>query len=107
MKALAVEMRDLLISDRPLREFGDLLHQGWELKRSLSSGISNPQVDALYEAGRSGGAMGGKLLGAGGSGFILFFVEPERRQEVRNALGQLNEIQFEFERGSSQIVYSI
>ena len=106
MKALAVEMRDLLISDRPLERFGELLHEGWELKRGLASKISNPLVDDLYDTGRKAGALGGKLLGAGGSGFLLFFVDPDRRRQVRVALSQLNQVRFEFERGGSQIVYS-
>ena len=65
---------------RCLDEFGRLLHEGWQIKRSLTQKISNTYIDDIYEAGLSAGALGGNLLGAGGGGFMLFFVPPERRQ---------------------------
>ena len=68
----------ILSSSGSLAPFGDLLHQGWLAKRSLEAGVSNPQIDALYERGCRAGARGGKLLGAGGGGFLLFFVPPEK-----------------------------
>jgi D-glycero-alpha-D-manno-heptose-7-phosphate kinase len=92
--------------NRSLDEFGKLLHQGWQLKRSLTERISNSSIDEIYDAGISAGALGGKLLGAGGGGFMLFYVPPERKQEVRMRLKNLLCIPFAFSsRGSEVAVY--
>ena len=92
--------------DRSLDEFGRLLHEGWQIKRSLTQKITNAAIDEIYEAGRSAGALGGKLLGAGGGGFMLFFVPPERRQELRVRLKRLLCVPFTFSsRGSHIVVY--
>src|SRR5580698_8232468 len=72
--------------DRSLHEFGRLLHESWKIKRTLTHKISNTSIDEIYEAGMSAGALGGKLLGAGGGGFMLFFVPPERRNALREKL---------------------
>jgi len=72
-----------------LLEFGRSLHRGWELKRSLSSSISNPEIAAIYDVALESGAVGGKLLGAGGGGFFLFFVEPQHRQRVSARLKEM------------------
>jgi D-glycero-alpha-D-manno-heptose-7-phosphate kinase len=89
-----------------LNEFGRLLHDGWQIKRSLTKKITNASIDEIYEAGLSAGALGGKLLGAGGGGFMLFFVPPERRQAVRERLKKLLCIPFSFaSRGSHVVVY--
>jgi len=91
---------------RSLNEFGSLLHEGWQIKRSLTQKITNASIDEIYEAGLSAGALGGKLLGAGGGGFMLFFVPPERRQAVRERLKKLLCIPFSFaSRGSHVVVY--
>ncbi len=91
---------------RSIQDFGRLLHQGWEIKRSLTQKITNPEIDEIYQAGRSAGAIGGKLLGAGGGGFMLFFVPPERRQELRKRLNKLLCVPFGFSsRGSHVAVY--
>jgi D-glycero-alpha-D-manno-heptose-7-phosphate kinase len=91
---------------RPLKEFGRLLHEGWKIKRSLTNKISNGDIDEIYETGLSAGAIGGKLLGAGGGGFMLFYVEPERRDELKAKLKQLLCVPFSFSsRGSHVIVY--
>ncbi len=93
-------------SNRSLNEFGKLLHKGWLLKRSLTSRISNSNIDEIYEAGLSAGASGGKLLGAGGGGFMLFFVPPERREALRMRLKNLLCVPFAFSnRGSDVVVY--
>jgi D-glycero-alpha-D-manno-heptose-7-phosphate kinase len=76
-----------------MTRIGQLLHEGWELKRSLP-GVTNPIIDNLYERARNAGALGGKILGAGGGGFLLFFVEPDNQQAVRNALLPLKETVF-------------
>jgi len=89
-----------------LAEFGQLLHEGWQIKRSLTQRISNSSIDEIYEAGLSAGAVGGKLLGAGGGGFMLFYVEPERREALRNRLKNLLCIPFSFSnRGSYVVMY--
>jgi len=91
---------------RPIEEFGHLLHEGWQIKRSLTKQITNASIDEIYEAGRSAGAIGGKLLGAGGGGFMLFFVPPERRQELRARLKTLLYVPFRFSnRGSHIVIY--
>jgi D-glycero-alpha-D-manno-heptose-7-phosphate kinase len=82
------------------------LHESWQIKRSLTNKISNPHLDAIYEAGLGAGALGGKLLGAGGGGFMLFFVPPEKRQALRQRLKSLLCVPFSFSsRGSHVVVY--
>jgi len=91
---------------RPLHEFGRLLHEGWKLKKTLSQKISNTNIDDIYETGLRAGALGGKLLGAGGGGFMLFFVPPDRRQALRESLRKLLCIPMSFyNRGSHVVVY--
>jgi D-glycero-alpha-D-manno-heptose-7-phosphate kinase len=96
----------LTSSHRPLAEFGRLLHESWQIKKSLTQQISNANIDEIYEAGLSAGALGGKLLGAGGGGFMLFFVPPERREALRMRLKKLLCVPFRFsDRGSHVVVY--
>jgi D-glycero-alpha-D-manno-heptose-7-phosphate kinase len=91
---------------RSLEEFGHLLNESWQLKRTLTGNITNNNLDEIYEAGRGAGALGGKLLGAGGGGFMLFFVPPERRQALRMKLKNLLCVPFDFSnRGSHVVVY--
>lgn len=91
---------------RPLDDFGRLLHESWQIKRSLTQKISNADIDQIYEAGLSAGALGGKLLGAGGGGFMLFYVPPEKRQAVRERLKNLLCVPINFSsRGSHVVVY--
>ncbi len=92
--------------NQPIEDFGRLLHEGWQIKRSLTNKITNANIDEIYEAGRSAGAVGGKLLGAGGGGFMLFFVPPERRQALRERLKNLLCVPFAFDsKGSHVVVY--
>jgi D-glycero-alpha-D-manno-heptose-7-phosphate kinase len=91
-------------SNRSLDEFGHLLHESWQIKRTLTQNITNKSLDEIYEAGRSAGALGGKLLGAGGGGFMLFFVPPERRQELRMRLKNLLCVPFSFSNRGSHVV---
>jgi D-glycero-alpha-D-manno-heptose-7-phosphate kinase len=91
---------------RSILEFGRLLHESWKIKRTLTQKISNASIDEIYEAGLSAGALGGKLLGAGGGGFMLFFVPPERREALRARLNKLLCVPFSFSnRGSHVVVY--
>jgi D-glycero-alpha-D-manno-heptose-7-phosphate kinase len=85
MKALAEAMRDALLGG-DLATFAEGLHQGWTLKRRLASGIATPWLDELYQVGRDAGAAGGKVVGAGGGGFLAFCCEPDRRDRVATAL---------------------
>lgn len=103
--ALVDESLEVLASGRDLRDFGRMLDDSWQLKRSLSSAVSNDHVDRIYAAARAAGALGGKLLGAGGGGFMLLFAEPEDQARIRSALGSLLEIPFEFEFSGSQIIF--
>jgi D-glycero-alpha-D-manno-heptose-7-phosphate kinase len=92
--------------NRSLHEFGRLLHESWQIKRTLTNKISTASIDEIYEAGLSAGALGGKLLGAGGGGFMLFFVPPERREALRMRLKRLLCVPFAFSnRGSQVVVY--
>jgi D-glycero-alpha-D-manno-heptose-7-phosphate kinase len=92
--------------NRPISEFGRLIHESWNIKRTLTNKITNPTLDEIYEAGLGAGALGGKLLGAGGGGFMLFFVPPERREALRQRLKKLLCIPFAFStRGSRVVVY--
>jgi len=107
MYQLVNEAEAMLTSPgRSLDEFGQLLHETWQIKRSLTQAVSNSNIDEIYEAGRSAGALGGKLLGAGGGGFMLFFVPPERRTELRRRLKHLLCVPFAFSsRGASVLMY--
>ena len=99
------EALEIICSEKDIRSIGEMLHAAWLRKRSLASLVSNDQIDQLYERGRRAGAIGGKLLGAGGGGFMLLFVEPEKQQAVREALAELIHVPFEFESSGSQIIY--
>jgi D-glycero-alpha-D-manno-heptose-7-phosphate kinase len=105
MRELVDESIDVLASGMDIRAFGDLLHEAWQAKRSLSPAVSNDEVDDLYERARSAGALGGKLTGAGGGGFLLLFVPPERQAAAREALGGRIHVPFEFESAGSQIIF--
>lgn len=87
-----------------LAEFGRLLHRAWMLKRTLSTRVSNPRVDDLYDSALRAGAVGGKLLGAGGGGFMLLFVRPEDRARLVAAIPQHITVSIRFELAGSQIV---
>lgn len=95
----------ILSSNSCLSSFGDLLHQAWLSKKSIAEEISNPIVDDFYERARKAGALGGKLTGAGGGGFLLLFVPEEAQQKVREALNGLLLIPFQFEINGSQIIF--
>lgn len=107
MQDLVQEAESLLRNENcSLNEFGRLLHEAWRIKRGLTNRISNSAIDEIYDAGLSAGALGGKLLGAGGGGFMLFFVPPEKRPILRARLKNLLCVPFSFStRGSDVIVY--
>ncbi len=88
-----------------LREFGELLDEAWRRKRELTDNITNSTVDEVYNSAKQAGAIGGKLLGAGGGGFVLLFVEPDKQEEVRSALGKFMHVPFRFDSLGSHIVH--
>lgn len=105
LRAQVTEAERIVTGTEDLDAFGRLLHDAWMHKRSLSSGISNATIDAAYEAARRAGALGGKLLGAGGRGFLLLYVGNAVQRRVRDALVGLTEIPFEFGDQGSRIVF--
>jgi D-glycero-alpha-D-manno-heptose-7-phosphate kinase len=98
------EAISILNSNTSIMEFGKMLHEAWKLKRSLSEKVSTSQIDEIYEAAREAGAIGGKLLGAGGGGFMVLFVRPEDQPSIKERLCKLLHVPFKFENHGSQIV---
>lgn len=95
-----------ILSEGDLDDFGRLLHEGWMIKRDLSPVVSSGEIDECYDRARAAGALGGKLLGAGGTGFMLFYVPEGRQAAVRQALANLLHVPFGFEKTGSEILYS-
>ena len=104
MVQLAFEMKEQLETGT-LEYFGNLLDENWRLKSQLTSGITDPQIDAWYAAGMAHGALGGKLLGAGNGGFMMFYALKERHAQITAALSDLEPVKFRFERTGAQIVF--
>lgn len=105
MKELVEESKDVLVGNGDIHDFGHLLHEAWQAKRSLSAKVSNPEVDGLYEKAREAGALGGKLTGAGGGGFLLLFAPPDRQEQITASLDHLIRVPFQFESAGSQIIF--
>ncbi len=95
----------LVDKESDLDDFGRLLDYSWQMKRSISSGISTDSIDSFYSEGIKAGALGGKLLGAGGGGFLLFYVQKDRQQAVKLALSKLLYIPFKFEEEGTKVIY--
>jgi D-glycero-alpha-D-manno-heptose-7-phosphate kinase len=89
---------------RPIEDFGRLLDRGWQHKRRLSEQVSSPEIDALYQEAMSAGAIGGKILGAGGGGFLLLFAKPEHQAAIRQRLSALVHVPFTFDDSGSRVV---
>jgi D-glycero-alpha-D-manno-heptose-7-phosphate kinase len=96
-----------ILQDRtiPINEFGKLLHQSWLYKRSLSDKVSTPEIDSFYDEAIRAGATGGKILGAGGGGFLLLFVKPKLQSQVRERLKDLVHVPFQFEESGSRVIF--
>jgi D-glycero-alpha-D-manno-heptose-7-phosphate kinase len=105
MRAMVDQAIDILIGGEDIVEFGRLVHESWMLKRSLTSGIAPAFVDDIYARARQAGAIGGKVLGAGGGGFMLFCVPPERRAGLLTALADLIAVPIEFDSAGSQVIF--
>jgi D-glycero-alpha-D-manno-heptose-7-phosphate kinase len=105
MRDLADEMRHAISGSGDLDAFAGMLHEGWELKRSLGFGISHQAIDDWYSGARKAGAQGGKLLGAGGGGFLFLLAPPERHAAIREAVGRPREIPFAIERFGSRLIF--
>lgn len=104
---LLVDEAEKILTDKniPLNEFGRLLDHTWKLKRQTGAAVSTNSIDELYEKGIKAGALGGKLLGAGGGGFLVFYVEPEYQHAVKEAMSQLLYVPFEFENGGTRVIH--
>lgn len=104
MVALAEQMKTELQRNRA-GVFGEIIHEGWLLKKSLTSGISTDAIDDWYAKARKAGAVGGKLLGAGAGGFLMFYAPPDRHEAIASALGELRRMDFKFEAQGSRIIF--
>jgi D-glycero-alpha-D-manno-heptose-7-phosphate kinase len=97
---------DILTGNRPLQEFGALLHRTWQLKRSLDGSVSLSEIDMMYEQGREAGAWGGKLLGAGGGGFLLFFAPPEVHPALWQTFGNRQLLNVKICAPGAQVIFA-
>ena len=102
-----VDEAEAILTDknRDLDDFGRLLDATWRLKKGTGGAISTGSIDELYEKGMAAGALGGKLLGAGGGGFLVFYVQPEKQKAVKEAMKNLMYIPFKFEDGGTRVIY--
>ncbi len=105
MKEYVPQSIEILNSDADICEFGSLLNETWLRKRSLSDNVSDERIDSLYQRGIDNGAIGGKLLGAGGGGFMLFFVKPEDRRRLKEAIHDFLCVPFKFDTSGSTVIY--
>lgn len=105
LKDLVEESVSILNSRQDISAFGELLHEAWEAKRSLSDEVSNLHIDEIYRRAAAVGAIGGKLLGAGGGGFLLLFVPPDKQRALRETLNKLIYVPFKFEFAGSQVIF--
>ena len=104
MVELSEELKDELKNGN-IDKFGEILHKGWVYKQKLATNITNPIINSYYEKARKAGAVGGKILGSGGGGFLLFYCEEKNQDNVRKALSNLKELPFKFEPEGSKIIY--
>ncbi|MGP8321248.1 MAG: GHMP family kinase ATP-binding protein [Methanosarcinaceae archaeon] len=105
MRAMVDQALSILAGQGSISEFGTLLNESWELKRSISDRVSNPIIDKIYDTAVENGALGGKLLGAGSSGFMLLFAPPDKQQRIKDALPGYLHVPFKFESEGSTIIY--
>lgn len=107
------QLRDMALAARVEIErgnvdvLGEMLHANWQLKKDLAEGVTNPAIDAMYDRARAAGAVGGKITGAGGGGFLLLYCRPEQQPAVRDALGHPRELAFQIDRVGSRVIFNI
>ncbi len=106
LKEMACEARNALI-DGKLETIGYLLHESWELKKSLAKGINNGELGEIYDKAREAGALGGKITGAGGGGFLMLYCPLDKKDEVRSSLAHLKELPFRLESQGSKVIFNI
>ena len=106
LKALVDELKDCLYKEY-LDDFGRILHRGWQCKKKMASKISNKKIDELYEKALDAGALGGKITGAGGGGFMLLYCPQDKQDKVRDALKELQELPFRFNRDGTRVIFNI
>ena len=106
IRDMVEEGKEYLIKGK-LDDFGKLLHQGWERKKILAQGINNPRIEEIYQATRKAGALGGKISGAGGGGFLLLYCPVEQQSRVRKALRNLRELPFRFEEEGTKAIFNV
>ena len=107
MRDMAVNLKDQMNDNAAADIVGNVLHKGWQLKKELASGISNDKIDEYYERALNAGALGGKVLGAGGGGFLLLYCPEAEKPAVRKALSELSVLEFSFEPEGSKIIYVV
>ncbi len=105
MKRIAYDAKKNLL-DGDVDAIGELLHESWQLKKQLATSISNSAIDDMYKKGISAGAMGGKVTGAGGGGFLMFYCKPEKQDHLRAALSDLHELHFRLEANGSKVIFN-
>lgn len=106
MREMAYKGHEILTAQRPWKEFGELLHSAWEAKRTLDGGVSNPEIDEIYAQGLAAGAWGGKLLGAGGGGFMLFFAPEENHPKLAEAFAGRQLLKVSLNAPGAEIIFS-
>jgi len=105
MLQIVDEALKILVNESDIEGFGKLLHESWDLKKKLSCQITNNVIDEIYDVARKAGAVGGKLLGAGGGGFLLFFAKPQYHGEIKKKLSSFLHVPIEFENSGSQVIF--
>jgi len=106
LKEMAYEGYDILTKNKPLKKFGELLQEAWKIKRTLDGGVTNKTINDIYHAGIKAGAWGGKLLGAGGGGYFLFFAPPHTHKRLLKAFPRSNILTTKINAPGSQIIFS-
>ena len=106
LKEITCDARNALIEGR-LDDIGCLLHESWELKKSLAAGINNGKLGEIYQIARKAGALGGKVTGAGGGGFLMLYCPPDKKEKVRSALSHLKELPFRLEPNGSRVIFNL
>jgi len=106
LKALVDELKDCLYKEY-LDDFGRILHRGWQCKKKMASKITNEKIDEYYEKALDTGALGGKITGAGGGGFMLLYCPQDKQDKIRDVLKELQELPFSFNRDGSRVIFNI